>query len=206
MCSLQNSTRTIGSSETPGETGDIAASFTGKDYYRDLINRANTVPLKKIFKHYRLRLDENNKKIVCPFSFHKGGRESSGSFYFYPQTNTFWCFGCKTGVAGCDLVAGLENCGKVKAAIKILELFDSDADDDNIFDKQNFSQKLEIMMEFSNLVRKFLHENIDNKSRVFIEHICSVYDELNLKHKDLSNEALRHVVDQLKEKINSYNV
>lgn len=206
MRPLQNSTGPISGSETSGEGGDITASFTGKDYYHDLINRANTVPLVKLFKHYGLRLDDNNRRIICPFSSHQGGRESSGSFYFYPQTNTFWCFGCKTGVAACDLVAGLENCSKVKAAMKILESFGSDTDDDNIFDRQNFSQKLEIMMEFSNLVREFLQGNPDHKARSFIEHICSVYDELNLKHKDLSNEALRRIVDQLKEEISSYNV
>jgi len=179
MRSIQNSTGPISSSETPGEAGDFAAPFTGKEYYHDLIDRANTVPLIKLFKYYGLRLDDHNRRIICPFSSHQGGRESSGSFYFYPQTNTFWCFGCKTGVAPCDLVAGLDNSNKVKAAI---------------------------MMEFSTIVREFSQANPDQKSHSFIEYICSVYDDLNLKHKDFSNEALRRVVDQLKEEISSYNV
>lgn len=206
MRTIQNSSGPISDSETPGEAGSFTASFTGKEYYHELINRANTVPLTKLFKHYGLRLDDNNRRIVCPFSSHQGGRESSGSFYFYPQTNTFWCFGCKTGVAPCDLIAGLDNCSKVKAAMKILELFSADTDDDNIFDRQMFTKKLEIMMEFSTMVREFSQANPDHKAQCFIEHICSVYDELNLKHKDFSNEALRRVVDQLKEEISSYNV
>lgn len=206
MRTIQNSTGPISNSETPGEAGDFAASFTGKDYYHDLINRANTVPLVKLFKHYGLHLDDNNRRIICPFSSHQGGRESSGSFYFYPQTNTFWCFGCKTGVAPCDLVAGLDGCSKVKAAMKILESFGADTDDDNIFDRELFTKKLEIMMEFSTAVRDFSQSNTDQKARSFIEYICSVYDDLNMKHKDFSNEALRRVVDELKEEISSYNV
>jgi hypothetical protein len=206
MRTIQNSTGPISNSETPGEAGDFTASFTGKDYYHDLINRANTVPLVKLFKHYGLHLDDNNRRIICPFSSHQGGRESSGSFYFYPQTNTFWCFGCKTGVAPCDLVAGLDGCSKVKAAMKILESFGADTDDDNIFDRELFTKKLEIMMEFSTAVRDFSQSNTDQKARSFIEYICSVYDDLNMKHKDFSNEALRRVVDELKEEISSYNV
>lgn len=205
MRPLQSSTGSISSSETPGEAGDFTTPFTRKEYYSDLISRANTVPLVKLFKHYGLRLDEHNRKIVCPFPSHQGGRERSGSFYFYPDTNTFWCFGCKTGVTPCDLVAGLDGCTKVKAASKVLELFHADADDDNIFDRQNFSEKLEIMMDFSNYVRDFLQQNDDPKSRTFIEGICAVYDELNLMHKNFNNEALRSVVDKLKEQMSLFN-
>lgn len=203
MRTISNTTRSVGYGETSGETGDIATSFTGKDFYQELIQKANTVPLVRLFKHYGLRLDENNRKITCPFSAHKGGRENTGSFNYYPHTNTFWCFGCKVGVYACDFVANMDGCNKVKAANKILDLFHADADDDNILDKQNFSEKLEIMMDFSNTVREFIRSNPEQKDLAFIENICMVYDTMNLKH-NLNNDALRSMIKQLKEKIDSY--
>ena len=206
MRPLQNSAGSISSSETPGEAGDFAAPFTGKDYYNDLIDRANSVPLSKIFKHYGLRLDESNRKVVCPFKSHKGGMETTPSFNFYFDTNSYCCYGCRIGSHGCDFVAEMDRITKSAAASKILKIFSADVDDDNVFDRQNFSEKLETMMEFSNIVREFLQANTDQKALTFIEQICLVYDELNLKHKNLSNEALRSVVDQLKEKITNYNV
>jgi hypothetical protein len=205
MRTISNTTGSDGDSETPREDGDSSTPFTGKKFYQDLIRRANSIPITRLFKHYGLRLDEGNRKTICPFSFHNGGRENSASFWWYPHTNTFWCFGCKTGVGCCDLVASMEGITKVKAAFKILDLFHSDVDDDNSWDRENFSEKLEIMMEFSNAVREFRRDNLDEKSQAFIEHICWVYDTINLKH-NLSNDALRSVVTQLRERINSYTL
>ncbi len=33
-------------------------------------------------------------RMICPFKFHKNGRERTGSFRFSDQKNTFTCFGC----------------------------------------------------------------------------------------------------------------
>lgn len=204
MRELSNTAGSISTIETSGEAGDFTTPSPGKAFYQDLINRANTIPITRIFKYYSLRLDENNKKIICPIPSHKGGRENSASFHYYPQTNTFWCFGCKTGVGCCDLVAAMEGISKAKAAFKILDLFGADVDEDAIYDRENFSEKLEIMIDFSNVVRDFRQNYIDEKSQAFIENICAVYDRLNLRHKTLNNEALRSVVTQLKDEINIY--
>src|SRR6185369_7708626 len=175
----------------------------GKAFYQDLIQKANTVPIIRVFKHYGLRLDERNRKIICPIPSHKGGRENSPSFYYYPETNTFWCFGCKTGVGCTDLVAAMDNTSKAKAAFKILEWFGDDVDEDKILDRENFSERLEIMMDFSNTVREFRRSYFDEKAIAHIDDVCSVYDTENLKHK-LDNEALRRLVEYLKEEIKSY--
>ena len=137
MRPLQNSAGSISNSETPGETGGFTVPLTGKEYYHDLISRANSVCFIKIFKHYGLRLDAHNIKIICPFLSHKGGRENSASFMFYPQTNSFYCHGCGVGGAPCNFVEGMERCSKVKAAIKILESFDADAAEDHVYDYQS---------------------------------------------------------------------
>jgi hypothetical protein len=203
MCPLPDTSGPDSNSETSGETGNSATSFAGKDYYQELIGRANTAPLVKIFKHYGIRLDAYNRKVTCPFKSHKGGRESTPSFYFYPETNTFYCFGCKIGTRPCDFVAEMDNCTRVQSAHKVLELFESDVDEDNIYDKASFSERLEIMLDFSNAVREFHQTYPTEHARVYVEAACKKYDALNLKKK-LNNEALRRTVEQLKEYITLY--
>lgn len=197
----------IGYGETSGEVGDSSTPLTGKAFYEDMIRRANTVPITQIFRHYGLRLSEHNRKITCPFKSHKGGRESTASFWWYPETNSFNCYGCNIGGKnshGCEFVAAMEEISRAKAAYKILQLFSSDVGDEVIFDTENFSERLGIMMEFSNTIRDFRQQHIDQNAQSFIENMCSVYDGLNLKHKTLNNDALRSIVDQLKEEIKSY--
>jgi hypothetical protein len=206
MRPISNSARSDSNSPISGEVGDIAASFTRQEPYQELINRANTVPLSRIFKHYGLRLDEYNRKTICPFKSHKGGRESTPSFYYYAHTNSFRCYGCGVGhqyAHGCEFVAAMEDISRTKAAAKILELFATDVDEDGILTKHNFSERLEIMMDFSNAVREFRQSHADAESQKFIEDMCWVYDQHNLKHEH-TNEALRRVVEQIKDKIVSY--
>lgn len=206
MRPIPSTTRPNSDGKTSREDGDIATSFTGKDYYQKLIEQANTVPLARIFKHYGLRIDEYNRKIICPFKSHSGGRESTPSFTYYHQTNSFRCFGCGIGhqyAHGCEFIAAMESISRVKAAGKILDLFSSEVDEDNIINKHDFSERLEIMMDFSNTVREFRYTHGDEKSQKFIEDMCWVYDQHNLKH-DHTNEALRRVVEQIKDKIASY--
>jgi hypothetical protein len=206
MRPISSSTRPDSDSQTSGEGGDITKAFTGQDYYQDLINKANTVPLIRILKHYGIRVDEYNRKIICPFKSHKGGHESTPSFYYYAATDSFRCFGCGIGhqhAHGCEFVAAMEGISRAKAAAKILDLFAADVDDDGIVVKHDFSERLQIMMDFSDTVRNFRQSHIDQESQKFIEDMCWVYDQHNLKH-DHTNEALRRIVEQLKEKINAY--
>jgi DNA primase len=206
MCPLSSTTRSDSNGEVPGEAGDIAEAFTRKDHYQELINRANSVPLMKIFKHYHVRIDAYNRKTTCPFKNHKGGRENTPSFYYYPATNSFFCFGCRIGgehVHGCTFVAEIDQITRVQAAHKILELFESDVDEDNIYDQKSLSERLEIMMDFSNAVHDFYQIYSDPKARVYIEVACKKYDTLNRIHK-LDNDALRRTVEQMKKYIALY--
>jgi DNA primase len=206
MRAIPNPTRPDGYSETSGETGDIATSFTRKDYYQKLIERANTVPLVRILKTYHLRVDEHNRKLICPFKTHKGGHETTPSFWYFPETNSFYCYGCYIGGKGshgCEFIAAMEGISRAKAAAKILDSFSSEVDEDNMLNRHDFSEQLEIMMDFSVVVREFRETHTDEKSHKFIEAMCWVYDQHNLNH-DHSNEALRRVVEELKEQINSY--
>jgi DNA primase len=203
MRPLPSTARPDSSSEVSSEAGDIAEAFTGKDYYQELINRANTVPLVKVLRHYGVRIDEHNRKVTCPFKSHSGGRERTASFWYYPDTNTYHCFGCKVGNRPVDFVAEMDHLTRVQAAHKVLELFESDVDEDNIYDRKSFSERLEIMTEFSTAVRDFYQTYSTEKARVYVEAVCKKFDTLNLKMK-LNNEALARVVEEFKRYISLY--
>lgn len=203
MCPVPNTSRSNSDSQTPGETGSATVSFAGKDYYQELIAKANTVPIAKLFRHYGIRLDLHNKKTTCPFKQHKGGRERTPSFYFYPDTNSFNCYGCSTGGRCCELVMHMEGCTKVQAAYKILQMFESDVDEDNIYNPEDFEMRLKIMMDFSDTVREFYQTFSTPEAGVYVEQACQKFDMLNLK-KRLNNEALSRIVEQLKEYIALY--
>lgn len=205
MRPISNTDGSFGYGEISGETGDFAEITQGKKFYKELIDKANSVPITHIFKHYGLRLNELNKKITCPFKSHKDGRESTASFYYYPNTNTYFCFGCKIGSRACDFVSEMDRCNKYAAANKILKLFKENVNENIVFNQDSFSEKLEIMMKFSNLVRKFRETYNDEMSFKYIEHICETYDKLNSKH-NLNNEALLSIVNQLIEEINKYKI
>jgi len=204
MRPLSDSTGPISDSETPGETGDIAEAFTGQDFYQNLVDRANTVPIQRIFKLYGVRVNEYARTTTCPFKHHKGGRESTPSFWYYPDTNSFWCYGCKTGARPVDFVAHMDGCKRGTAADKILELFGDEVDEDRILTKEDSKEHLEIMMSLSESIREFRQKHTDDRAFEFIEYQCRVYDDLNSKFKKLENEALRRIVQEIKEEISSY--
>lgn len=204
MFKLSNSSGSISNSAVPRENRNFTEYFTkGEKYYKNIIKQADSVPLIKIFKHYGVKLNEHHRKIICPFPSHKGGRESSASFYYYHQTNSFWCFGCKAGTKCSDFVSVMSGISRFKASYKILSLFINDIDNNYpIILDNDFSEKLQIMLDFSDNVRGFINiNNFDDKALLFIENICKVYDTINTKH-NLNNDALISVVSQLKEKIN----
>lgn len=206
MHNVSDTTGPDGYGETSGEDGNSSGTLTGKAFYQDLIRRANTVPLIHIFKYYGLFINESNRRAICPFKSHKGGRESSGSFWFYPETNTYHCFGCRQGCTGSNFVSIMDGIIISQAAFKIIKLFNGDVDVEVTggLTKEDMSEQLEIMMDFSNTVREFHQSFFDEKSRAHIDEVCSVYDQVNLRHKRMTNEALRRIVDQLKKEITSY--
>ena len=203
MRKLPSTTGSDGYSEVSGEVGYAEAS-TGKAYFQDLIQKANSVPITRLFRHFDVAINEYTHKTTCPFKTHKGGRERTPSFWYYPETNTYCCFGCRNGSRPVNFVAAMQGITRSEAAYWILEHFGSELDESFIFDGPDHTEQLEIMMDFANTVRNFRQSHDDTKSTDFIEHLCAIYDSLNLKHNNLRNPALRSMVGQLKEKIASY--
>lgn len=204
MHNVSNTNRSDGYGETSRKIRNSSTSFTGEEYSSDIISQANTVPLIKIFNHYGLRFNEYSRKAICPFKSHKGGRENTASFLYYPDTNSYCCFGCHIGCNPCDFVAEMEGINRYAAAAKILNLYQDDVKNFNYINIVNASEQLEIMMEFSNLVREFRQSHFNEEDHIFIERISSLYDILYNKHENFNNQALRDTVDKLKLIILSY--
>lgn len=212
---MRNIPNTNGSAcpgETPGQDGNLATFFTRPNDIKELIYKANSVDIQLVFRYYGLQLNQENRKCVCPFPFHKNGKENTASFWYYPETNTFFCFGCKAASRCCDLVSSMENISKPQAAQKILDLFNGTLEDDSFSfeEKESYSQmsseKLEILLELSNSVRTFRQTHLDEKAYCFIEKLCNICDDLIFKHKDkLDNEALKKIINKLIVQINYYS-
>ena len=96
MHDLSNITGPIDYGEESGEIGDTSTS--PKKPGQELIRRSNAVPIIQIFKMYKVRLDQFNRRTTCPFKHHKNGKESTPSFWYYPDTNSFNCYGSRTQV------------------------------------------------------------------------------------------------------------
>ena len=204
MRNLSNSARSVSYSQTSGATGNFTDSFTGQGY-ESITSRANAVPINKIFGIYGIKVDEYNRKITCPFKNHKGGRESTASFVYYPETNTYCCFGCKQGNTPVHFVMHMDGCSHQLAALKILNLFSSDIDEDLIIDNHNSNETTKIMIDFSNNVRDFRQQFIDEDSKKFIENICQMYDRMLEKH-NMNYDALDTATFLFIENIKKYKI
>lgn len=201
MQSLSNSDRSDSQNGQSSQT-DSSQQTPESNFYKDLIKKANSTSIKSLFKYYSLQLDETNRKIICPLPKHQGkyGRESSASFYFYPETNSFWCFGCKTGIYPTDLVAAMESISRTAAAFQIVNLFESDPNLDFSTKEVNSNERLEILLSFSDVIREFIQSNPNQISQA--EKISLVFDTLYAKH-NLDNKAIISIINKLKQKLNS---
>lgn len=188
MCLLSDTTGSFSSSDALWETS-VPTEFIKRKEFKELLAKANSVNLSTICKFYNIKIDIHNRKVICPFPHHKNGHESSASFFYYPNTNTYWCFGCKTGSTPVDFVSAMENISSFKAANKILNLFEKDIDLDVVSTNDNFSEKLLILTLFSDWMREHNHDPN------FIK-IGQTFDALYNKH-NLSNEAIKFVITSL---------
>jgi DNA primase len=203
MQPIQNPTGSDSGPQASNNFGFTESAPRTKEYYQDLIARANQICLKTIFKSYGVFLDEYNKKCCCPFPFHT---DKSPSFNYYPDTNTFVCYGCNTRGKAVNFVVAMEKIKVSQAAHKIIEYF-SDENTEYDFKNQkniNYQQRLLTLASFSNEVRNFIQANLnDNKAMNFIDKICASFDKLNTKYIP-DNEALEALVQKHKIKIDNY--
>jgi CHC2 zinc finger len=209
MCALSNIARSDSYGETSSDTGDTSEAYGGKDHYEELNDLANTIPLIKVFKHYNIYCNEANHKIRCPFKSHSDGHERTASFYYYHKTNSFKCFGCNKGAPfahATHFVSAMDGITLPNARAKVLSLFkDSvgEVDSDSYLSTGDFDERLNIMMDLSNVVREFYQTHRTEDALKYFELICAAYDNQNAK-REPDNEALRRLVQWAKGFIEKY--
>ncbi|MDP3786885.1 MAG: CHC2 zinc finger domain-containing protein [Candidatus Omnitrophota bacterium] len=57
--------------------------------FREAVERAKAVPILEVAESLKLKRSGENFKGICPFH-----PDKDPSFYVYPETNSFYCFGC----------------------------------------------------------------------------------------------------------------
>lgn len=211
MHQLSDTDRSQSSGDESWEAGDSQSVIEAKQLAKEMIEQANSVALLHIFKHYGIRGTDSKWKMRCPFKSHAGGQEHSASFWYYPDTKTFWCFGCNTGRRSCNFVAAMENISITVAARKILELYGSEAmlEPGELGYTPDYSERLEILLEFSDSMREFLQANPqDLKALAAAEKIAKFFDKLNAgKNPDI--ELLKRLAlafKDMSEIVNSYSL
>ena len=192
MQQLFDKTRSFSGSAASWEDGSFAKS---SECFKSIIIKANSISLEKIFKYYNVDCGRHLKKIKCPFKSHSGGNESTPSFNYYIDTNTFYCFGCKKGQRPCDFVSEFEGLDRRDSAQKIIDIFKGDISDEYVDISSSYEDRLCVMMQFSNCVREVI-STCGSENIYKIEKICKAYDDLNEKH-NLNIDALKSIQEKL---------
>lgn len=198
MCPLQSKPGPISIGEAFIKDRD--AGTDDKDA-KVLIRKANSLGILSIFREYDLKIDEYTTKCFCPFPFHK---ERTASFKYYNDTNSFYCFGCKSGGGPVEFVALMASIPKDKAAAKILARFDIDPTLEISADHADFVSRQQLFLEFSTLIRNFISDNLDDKYAMdYCEKVTLIFDTINFKH-NLDNDGLKSLISKLKTKLDQY--
>lgn len=179
---------------------DRDAGNDDKNATKVLIKQANSADIIVVLKKYGIIIDEYIRKCQCPFSFHN---DKTPSFYYYKNTNSFYCFGCKHGGGSADFVALFENISKVDAATKIVSKFHVDPSI-LLDDTSDFISRQGLFIEFSELIRNFIFDNLDDKAALaYSEKVSLIFDTINLRH-NLDNIGLKSFIDKLRVKLEQY--
>lgn len=97
---------------------------------------------------------------------------------------------------------------KISATDAARQIVDNYYIDNNVKIESNINhfERQEIILEFSRIVRYFVHLNKEDDIAIqFVEKLTYTYDTLVQKHKDnLENAGLKKIVNTLKNKLEKY--
>lgn len=201
MYDLSNQSRSDSYCEIQWENGDFAINSAGQVYDRNLLAQANTVKLSAIFKKYNIIIDSYNKTISCPLPNHS--KDSTPSFKYYPDTNSFYCFGCKSGVSPIHFVSLMENCTQIEAAQKLINDFNTTIPTKKLSDI-NIKDSI---LTLSTIIRETYqkYECYPKKIKE-LDKICLAFDNIVSSYNEPiveKSEIFQRVIDKIKERIDN---
>ena len=203
MFPISGSTGRTGVIEASGKNGSAWGSAESYNERKAIIQAAKQAPLQDIFETYDISLNKIDKKTICPFSFHA---EHSASFNFYPETNSFYCFGCKNGGGPIEFIALYEGISKDQAIKQIVNGFPVEV----VQGQENHStsdhaKQQELILKFSELIREFLQTNKDEaKALEYAEKITIIFDTVNDKNT-LTNDGLEVLINKLEKTLGKFS-
>ena len=137
-----------------------------------------------------------NRKARCPLH-----AERTGSFWFYPETNSWNCFGCKRGGRAVDFVAARDGIERIDAAVLIIKEFGELLNQSPLVGERRTSEYDRDLLAFSALVRRqYVIYREEPDKLLFIENLLYSYDKIIGKH-DLSHESLQALIVKVKRRM-----
>ena len=192
MSRLQRKTRSTSNSETSRQVRSHGEAYEGEAAYKDPIEDANNTPILEILKIYGVVFQNGIKKTICPLPDHK---DKTPSFLYYPDTNSFYCFGSKSGSKPVDFVSKMERVERHIAAQIILENNFSVYSD---IAGSGFSNRIDTLISFSEKIRNLITIYPNRLSE--IEEYTKVLDDLNVRY-NLTDESTKMIINKLNEKM-----
>lgn len=193
MCTIQSKSGSSNIGEAFIKDGNFGSS--DQNLIKIKYHKANSLDILPIFKAYGIDIGQHIKKICCPLPQHKDG---TASFYYYSQTNSFFCYGCKVGGGPVELVSSILDIPKPEASEIILSSFSGNANMQIAIIK-DFAYRQETILNFSNYIRDI--RNQDSSTSKTLDEICLIFDTLMSKHS-LDNDGVKSLIKKLKVKIN----
>lgn len=202
MQSLHDSTGSESAGPTPGPNGNVGQD-PGLDAKRlkDVVTyqaaqQANSIPLKIVMARYGYHIDEQVKKTTCPF--HAKGRERSPSFWWYPDTNRFKCYGCGESGDVVGFVALHDNIKRGEAAFSIIGSHGDNIDLSREAEKYVY-EDIRPIMNFSDAIRLFNQSHMDDpEALAWAEKLCFTLDKVRAKCKVIKlKEVIENILSKL---------
>lgn len=160
---------------------------------------ARQVDLLTVMRAYGLEINQYARKISCPLPCHPD--DSSPSFWFYPATNSFNCFGCKHGGSAIEFISLMDSVSKWDAVQRLLTQFDSDH---GIAPSTttDYHGRNKAVLDFSAMIRDFLHRNADDETAMaHAEKVCLMFDTITTRHT-IDIDGMKSLLEKLRGKLN----
>lgn len=205
MCPIQDNSRPDCNNKTSSQDRDVRDSYQTSSV-DNIFDKAKAIDLNSLFKSYQLPIDIFNRKINCPFYSHKQGGERTPSFYFYPDTNSFYCFGCKVSGGPIEFVVAMENLSRIAAVNKLLSNFSGSViHNSSLQSIDYFYQRQSEIISFSNQIRNFIQKHKYSAAAIiYAEQISKIYDTLMERHS-INNDGLKIMIERLITKLGLFN-
>lgn len=195
MSSLQGNTRPISIGEAFIQGGSVG---DGYEDYAVSIAQANSVDLLSVFKNYNVEIPEHERNIRCPFPNHN---DQGPSLKYYPSTNSFHCFGCKTTGGPVKFISTILNISRSQSINILLNNFESDDSKLSVF--IDFREREDLHLKFSTLIRNFIKSNNTDEAISMADKLSFVFDEANRKHAT-DIDGLKLIISKLELILNNY--